>query len=85
MSEDYLSNQFRKDLITESVLHEEFPPDRAYMLFGLVASLESGESLIEAIEGIERKHQNDEKILETLDLASAWIREKQSLLRLYID
>jgi hypothetical protein len=82
---DYLPNQFRKDLITEAVIYEQFPAQRAYMLFGLLESLESGASLVEAVSSLETQYATDENVLETLDLASTWVRENQKQLQLYID
>ena len=51
------------------------------MLIGIIGSLESGATLADVVAGLETKYKNAPEILDTLDMASSWIRARQDALQ----
>lgn len=77
-----MPNQFRRDMITEAILSGKFDPQKAYMLFGMIEQLESGTTFYEVVAELETTFAHAPDILDIVDLASAWIRERQDVLRI---
>lgn len=79
-----MPNQFRVEMVYQSLERDEFSPEQSMVLLGMIGSLESGDTLLEVVQSLEAKFHSAADVLETIDLASSWIRSRQEELSILL-